>query len=73
MQSLPQVTLVDIAGNPIAPAASWPEWVDANRWVTTEPADDGMAFPEHADSLADRRRWQRQSNLSEASFAATPE
>jgi hypothetical protein len=32
-----------------------------------------MAFPEQEDSLADRRRWQRLSNQSEASFAATPE
>jgi hypothetical protein len=48
--------------------------VDGWRWeLGPEPADDGMAFPEHQDSLADRRRWQRQSNLSEASFAATLE
>jgi hypothetical protein len=44
MQSLPQVTLVDIHGNPInAPAASWPEWTDATRWVPTEPGDDAPA------------------------------
>jgi hypothetical protein len=45
--STPQVTLVDIHGAPInAPAASWPSWTDATRWVPTEPAEDVPAVAE---------------------------
>ena len=45
--SLPQVTLVDIHGNPInTPAASWPEWTDATRWTITPEPDDAPAVAE---------------------------
>jgi hypothetical protein len=47
--STPQVTLVDIHGTPITPpAASWPAWTDATRWVPTEPADDAPAVAEES-------------------------
>jgi hypothetical protein len=50
MQSLPQVTLVDIHGNPITPpAASWPSWPDRHRWAPTEASDDEPTAAERAE------------------------
>jgi hypothetical protein len=39
---------------------------DYAAWSTSL---DAMAFPAHEYSLADRKRWQRQNNLTDRSFA----
>jgi hypothetical protein len=52
--SLPQVTLVDIYGNPITPddqgdAASWPAWTDNHYWEPGSGCDDEPTAAERAD------------------------
>jgi hypothetical protein len=41
---------------------------ELGRWLHGLDSDP-MAFPEKADSLADRKRWQHQNNLTDQSFA----
>jgi hypothetical protein len=58
-------------GDPYEPTEA--DLDELSQWMHgLDDARDGMAFPEKTDSLADRKRWQHQNNLTDRSFGERP-